>query len=49
VRADLLERLGRREEAYAELTRAAGMTDNEQERVLLLERAARLARREEPR
>ena len=26
VRADLLERLGRREEAYAELTRAAGMT-----------------------
>jgi RNA polymerase sigma factor (sigma-70 family) len=44
VRADLLERLGRREEAYAELTRAAGMTDNEQERMLLLERAARLAR-----
>jgi predicted RNA polymerase sigma factor len=47
VRADLLERLGHREEAYAELTRAAGMTDNEQERGLLLERAARLARREE--
>jgi predicted RNA polymerase sigma factor len=44
VRADLLERLGRREEAYAELTRAAGMTDNERERVLLLERAAGLAR-----
>jgi len=44
VRADLLARLGRREEAYAELTRAAGMTDNEQERVLMLERAARLAR-----
>ena len=44
VRADLLERLGRREEAYAELTRAAGMTDNEQERVLMLERAAGLAR-----
>ena len=43
VRADLLERLGRREEAYAELTRAAGMTDNEQERALLLERAAGLA------
>jgi RNA polymerase sigma-70 factor (ECF subfamily) len=43
VRADLLERLGRREEAYAELTRAAGMTDNEQERILLLERAAGLA------
>jgi RNA polymerase sigma-70 factor, ECF subfamily len=47
VRADLLARLGRREEAYAELTRAAGMTDNEQERVLLLERAAGLARRKE--
>ncbi|MBS1870158.1 MAG: RNA polymerase sigma factor [Actinobacteria bacterium] len=44
VRADLLERLGRREEACAELARAAGMTENEQERVLLLERAARLAR-----
>jgi predicted RNA polymerase sigma factor len=47
VRADLLERLGRREEAYAELTRAAAMTDNEQERLLMLERAARLAKREE--
>jgi RNA polymerase sigma factor (sigma-70 family) len=45
VRADLLERLGRREEAYAELTRAAGMTDNERERMLLLERAAGLAAR----
>jgi RNA polymerase sigma factor (sigma-70 family) len=45
VRADLLERLGRREEAYAELTRAAGLTDNERERVLLLERAAGLAAR----
>jgi RNA polymerase sigma factor (sigma-70 family) len=43
VRADLLARLGRREEAYGELTRAAGMTDNEQERLLMLERAARLA------
>ena len=43
VRADLLDRLGRREEAYAELTRAAGMTANERERVLLLERAAALA------
>ena len=43
VRADLLERLGRRDEAYAELTRAAGMTDNERERMLLLERAAELA------
>jgi RNA polymerase sigma-70 factor, ECF subfamily len=43
VRADLLERLGRRREAYAELTRAAGMTDNARERMLLLERAAALA------
>jgi RNA polymerase sigma factor (sigma-70 family) len=43
VRADLLERLGRRDEAYAELTRAAGMTANERERMLLLERAAGLA------
>jgi predicted RNA polymerase sigma factor len=43
VRADLLARLGRREEAYAELTRAAGLTENERERVLLLERAAALA------
>ncbi len=43
VRADLLERLGRREEAYAELTRAAGLTANERERRLLLERAAGLA------
>jgi len=49
VRADLLERLGRREEAFAELTRAAGMTDNEQERLLMLERAAKLATREEQR
>ncbi|HEX4805739.1 MAG TPA: DUF6596 domain-containing protein [Conexibacter sp.] len=43
VRADLLEKLGRREEAYAELTRAAGLTANERERRLLLERAAGLA------
>ncbi|HEU4702749.1 MAG TPA: RNA polymerase sigma factor [Conexibacter sp.] len=49
VRADLLQRLGRREKAYAELTRAAGMTDNEQERLLMLERAAGLAKREEQR
>ncbi len=43
ARADLLARLGRREEAYAELTRAAAMTANERERRLLLERAAGLA------
>ncbi len=45
VRADLLERLGRREEAYTELTRAAGLAGNERERRLLLERAAALAGR----
>jgi RNA polymerase sigma factor (sigma-70 family) len=43
VRADLLERLGRRDEAYAELTRAAGLAGNERERRLLLERAAAMA------
>ena len=43
VRADLLARLGRTHEARAELARAATMTQNEQERALLLERAERLA------
>ncbi|HZV74667.1 MAG TPA: RNA polymerase sigma factor [Conexibacter sp.] len=43
VRADLLARLGRRDEAYAEVTRAAGLTGNERERALLLARAAALA------
>jgi RNA polymerase sigma-70 factor (ECF subfamily) len=43
VRADLLARLGRRDEAYAEVTRAAGLTGNERERALLLARAATLA------
>ena len=43
VRADLLDRLGRREEAYAELMRAAGLAGNERERRLRLERAAGLA------
>jgi RNA polymerase sigma-70 factor, ECF subfamily len=43
VRADLLARLGRTAEARAELARAATMTQNEQERALLLERAERLA------
>jgi predicted RNA polymerase sigma factor len=38
VRGNLLERLGRREEALAEFERAASMTRNERERVLLLER-----------
>jgi RNA polymerase sigma factor (sigma-70 family) len=40
VRADLLAKLGRREEARAELERAAELTENARERELLLERAA---------
>jgi RNA polymerase sigma factor (sigma-70 family) len=40
VRGDLLHRLGRFEEARAEFSRAAAMTRNEQERALLLRRAA---------
>jgi RNA polymerase sigma factor (sigma-70 family) len=39
VRGDLLLRLGRIEEARAELEQAAAMTSNERERELLLERA----------
>lgn len=42
VRGDLLERLGRTEEARAEFERAASLTRNAQERTLLLGRAARL-------
>ncbi|WP_411102791.1 RNA polymerase sigma factor [Streptomyces sp. cmx-4-9] len=42
VRGDLLERLGRPQEARAEFERAAGLTCNAQERTLLLRRAARL-------
>ncbi len=41
VRADLLEKLGRHDEARAEFERAAGLTRNERERALLLGRAAR--------
>ncbi|MFF3755028.1 RNA polymerase sigma factor [Streptomyces sp. NPDC002018] len=41
VRGDLLERLGRQEEARAEFARAATLTRNARERELLLERAAR--------
>ena len=44
VRADLLARLGRHDEARAEAERAAGMTQNARERALLLERAAGWAR-----
>lgn len=42
VRADFLARLGRRDEARAELERAASLTKNERERALLLERAVAL-------
>ena len=42
VRADLLAKLGRLDEARAELARAATLTRNARERALLLERAARL-------
>jgi len=41
VRGDLLEKLGRNDEARAEFERAAAMTRNARERQLLLERAAR--------
>jgi predicted RNA polymerase sigma factor len=41
VRGDLLEKLGRREEARAEFERAASLTRNARERELLLKRAQR--------
>jgi RNA polymerase sigma factor (sigma-70 family) len=44
VRGDLLARLGRPDEARAELERAAGLTRNGAERTLLLDRAAELGR-----
>jgi predicted RNA polymerase sigma factor len=40
VRGDLLDRLGRADEARAEFERAAALTRNERERILLLGRAA---------
>jgi RNA polymerase sigma factor (sigma-70 family) len=43
VRADLLAKLGRAEEARREFERAAAMTENARERELLLERAGRAA------
>jgi RNA polymerase sigma factor (sigma-70 family) len=46
VRGDLLARLGRTDEARAELERAAGMTRNEDEQRMLRERAARLQNRQ---
>ena len=42
VRGDLLAKLGRHDEARAELELAASMTHNTRERQLLLERAASL-------
>jgi predicted RNA polymerase sigma factor len=40
VRGDLLDKLGRRDEARTEFARAATMTQNERERALLLGRAS---------
>jgi RNA polymerase sigma factor (sigma-70 family) len=45
VRADLLAKLGRDDEARVELERAAALTENQRERALLLARAASLAKR----
>jgi predicted RNA polymerase sigma factor len=39
VRGDLLEKLGRLDEARAEFERAAALTKNERERAFLLARA----------
>lgn len=39
VRGDLLEKLGRRDEAHAAFTQAASLTRNERERSMLLDRA----------
>jgi RNA polymerase sigma-70 factor (ECF subfamily) len=44
VRGDLLEKLGRFEEAHEEFERAAALTRNTRERAMLLERAAACAR-----
>jgi predicted RNA polymerase sigma factor len=41
VRGDILEKLGRRDEARTEFERAASLTRNARERQLLLDRAAR--------
>ncbi|WP_104987622.1 sigma-70 family RNA polymerase sigma factor [Sorangium cellulosum] len=48
VRGDLLAKLGRLDEARAELTHAASLTRNARERALLLERAAACARGSSP-
>ena len=44
VRGDLLEKLGRLDEARAEFKHAAALTRNERERQLLLERATLCSR-----
>ncbi|HEV8020786.1 MAG TPA: sigma-70 family RNA polymerase sigma factor [Candidatus Lustribacter sp.] len=44
MRGDLLEKLGRYSEAHDEYQRAAALAQNERDRALLLERAARSAR-----
>ena len=41
MRGDLLEKLGRREEARAEFLRAAELTQNARERALLMARAGK--------
>ena len=48
VRGDLLVKLGRFREARSEFERAAGMTGNQRERALLLDRAAACDRRSVP-
>src|SRR5690606_24356145 len=48
VRGDLLEKLGRLEEARVEVERAASLTKNGRERGLMLRRAAECAARQEP-
>ena len=48
VRGDFLAKLGRFDEARAELERAAALTRNARERTLLLERAAAMTRADQP-
>ncbi|BBY17832.1 RNA polymerase sigma factor [Mycolicibacterium litorale] len=45
VRGELLSRLGRTEEAAAQFERAAALTDNDREREVLADKAARMRRR----
>ena len=48
VRGDLLDRLGRRDEARREFERAASLTRNARERAVLLGRAAQCAGPDRP-